>query len=271
MKNTKEKHQQNSDKRVVSVWLLKASIIFFIVAITIGCFFFFDGIKIFASSTYVDSFKGSEFQIHTIDVENGDAFLIRLPENKTMLIDCGEEEYSDRVVSYINQYFASEGLHQIDYFVITHPDSDHCGSGKSIIDNFRVKNLYRPTINAKSESITSQEQSEYKTSSSVLYDQLIMAATRQGTNMIFSTKGEEISLKNCKIQFLSPSETTYNEDNNYSAVIMIKYYTKKFLFMGDADNIIEKTLIEEYGSELQADVLKVGHHGSKTSTTQDFL
>lgn len=271
MELAKEKHKQNSSKKIVNAWLLKLSIIFFIVAITVVCFFFFGGLKIFQPSIFVDNFKGSEFQIHTIDVENGDAFLIRLPENKTMLIDCGEEEYSDRVISYINQYFASEGLNKIDYFVITHPDSDHCGSGKKIIDTFKVDNLYRPTINGQNESFSTAEQEEYKTSESIAYENLIQSAKQQGTNMIFSREGEKISLKNSEIQFLSPAKTSYEEDNNYSAVIMIKYYTKSFLFMGDADESIETTLVEKYGKDLKADILKVGHHGSKTSTSQKFL
>ena len=270
MSFTKEKSKQERNKKI-EVWLLKASIIFFFVAITIGSFFFFGGLKIFQPTIFVNDFRGCEFQIHTIDVENGDAFLLRLPNNKTMLIDCGEEEYSNRVVSYINQYFESEGLNKIDYFIITHPDSDHCGAGEIIFDNFKVDRLYRPTINSMNEPLDSTLQQSFKTSESTIYDDVIMAAIKQKTKMIYSQEGEKINLDNCEIQFLSPSKTSYENDNNYSAVIKIRYYTKSFLFMGDAEQLIEKTLIEKYGSELKADLLKVGHHGSKTSTSQEFL
>ncbi|MBO5395001.1 MAG: MBL fold metallo-hydrolase [Clostridia bacterium] len=255
----------------LSEMLFKGSITLFFAVVFVVCFLAFGGVKVFQTTYFVDTFHSFDFQIHTIDVENGDAFLLRLPQNKTMLIDCGERTYEDRVTSYITQYLHSEQLNTIDYFVLTHTDSDHIGNAEAIIEKFNVKNLYRPKVYAVDERDYTTTNGLFNTSLSDEYNDAICAAYQKGCNIIFSESDLQIALPNCTIKFLSPTENSYSKDNNYSAVLMIEYFSNKFLFMGDAEHEIENLLIAKYGTQLKADVLKLAHHGSKTSTTEEFL
>ncbi|MBQ8909018.1 MAG: MBL fold metallo-hydrolase [Clostridia bacterium] len=271
MKQKKKQSPFEKGKTPFNELVLKGSIALFIAVVFVGCFVFCGGTQIFEKSIYVDSYQNYEFQLHTIDVENGDAFLLRLPENKTMLIDCGDSQYQDRVVSYIQQFLRHEGLKQIDYLVLTHSDSDHVGNASAVIKKFKVKNVYRPKIYAKDEAQYASTEQSYKTDDSKIYNDAIISAYQNGCNIIFNQEGVSISLNNCTVEFLSPRLESYADDNDYSAVIMIKYYSTKLLFMGDASAEIEQDLILQYGDNLQADILKVGHHGSKTATSEDFL
>ena len=274
MKKLKSKRRSSpflKENMPFSEIMLKISIAVFFAAVFIIFFINFGGINIFETVNYSNKFSNYEFQLHTIDVENGDAFLLRLPGDKTMLIDCGEEEYSDRVVSYLNQYMRAEHLDKIDYFVLTHTDSDHVGSASKIIEKFEVKNLYRPKKYSKDESKYIETNLNYQLDEGVAYNNAIMSAYKNNCNIIFNERGLKISLKGCEIEFLSPVADTYENDNNYSAVLMIRYYGHKFLFMGDAEGEIENALLDKYGDELKADVLKIAHHGSKTSSTEAFL
>lgn len=266
--------KMNKIEKLKTNWpkiLLKLSITALILAIFLILFFTFNGISIFKKTNYVSTFNGNDFQIHTIDVAQGDCFLTRLPNDKTMLIDCGDGNEQDKVKSYINQYLASENLSKIDYFVLTHPDYDHIGGGESIIDSFNIENLYRPKYYCEYEEENMLNTESYKISSSYSYNQIIKKAYSKSINMVFSEKGIVISEEGYKIEFLSPENDNYTNSNDYSAVIMITCHGKKALFMGDAGVEIESTLISEYGDELKADILKLGHHGSKTSSSEEFL
>lgn len=110
MKKNKRENPFKREKMSISELVLKLSITFFCVVTFLASFICFDGIKFFEDSRYVDSFSSYEFQIHTIDVENGDAFLIKLPGNKTMMIDCGERDYEGRVLSYVKQFMHKQNV-----------------------------------------------------------------------------------------------------------------------------------------------------------------
>ena len=261
-------------KELKTIWpviLLKTSLSLLILAIFLVIFFAFNGSHIFYSTAYVSAFKGNEFQIHTINVGQGDSFLIRLPNDKTMLIDCGGYDKGDIVSSYVKQYFKNENLSKIDYFVLTHPDIDHIGGGKVIIDTFEIENLYRPKYYSVYEEENSLIEEDYKISDSYTYDYIVKKAYQKNINMIFSEKGLAINESGFTVEFLSPKKDFYSASNDYSAVIMISCQDKKALFMGDASTEIESTLVSDYGDNLKADILKLGHHGSKTSTSEEFL
>lgn len=252
-------------------YLLKLSISAFILAIFLVIFFVLNGVTIFYKTTYVSNFVGNEFQIHAIDVGQGDSFLIKLPGSKTMLIDCGNEESGEVVKSYISQYFAKEKTSQIDYFVLTHTDLDHIGGAKEIVNNFAVKNLYRPKCYCKYESEHLADKEDYKISYSSTYDYCLKKAYQNNTNIVFNQRGITIEESGFKIEFLSPYKDTYSNSNDYSAVIMISCNGKKALFTGDAGKDIENNLISQYGNDLKADILKLGHHGANASSSEEFL
>lgn len=250
---------------------VKISLTILFVALYLLIFFLNDGLVNFEKYNYAYGFKNISFQVHTIDVENGDAFLVRLPNKKTLMIDTGDEKYYERVSSYIRQYRYYEKLQTIDYLVLTHPDADHIGNASKIIDNFGVKTLFRPKIYSLYEKENGINEKDYNVSDSKIYNQVIQTAIKNNCEIIFSKKGINLSADGVEIEFLSPKEEKYNEDNNYSAVIMIRYEGNSILFTGDAETKVENTLIEDYGSSLKADILKIGHHGSNTSTSQEFL
>lgn len=250
---------------------IKISLIFLLCSIFLVVFFTQNGSLFFEFYPYADKFQNYDFQVHFIDVGNGDAMLIKFPNNQTMMIDTGDDYYENKVVSYTKQYLWSEGLNKIDYLVLTHSDSDHVGGAKAILENFKVKSIYRPKIYSKSEENYLLNKENYYIDDSEIYDEVITTAYKKKCNIIFNEAGLTFSIKGCKVEFLAPLYDNYSISNNYSAVIKMTYQTKVFLFMGDAEKSVENELIEKYDDDLKADVLKVGHHGSYTSTSLDFL
>lgn len=240
------------------------------VVIFVVSFFSFEGYKYFYSVIYADEFKGYNFQIHTINVEQGDCFLLKFPNNQCMLIDTGEEEYSEIVCEYIDQFFIAENIKKIDYLLLTHPDTDHIGGAKAIMKKYKVETLLRPPVYSYSENLRSEATQNFDVDESLIYDEVIMYAYENGINNQIFQKGMKFDFGGCKAEFLSPKLQSYSS-NNYSGVVMFSLQNKKFLFMGDAESEIEQELIQEYGNSLRADVLKVGHHGSNTSSSQDFI
>ena len=240
------------------------------VAFFIISFFALNGYEYFYSTVYADEFKGFDFQVHAIDVGQGDCFLIKLPSNKCMLIDAGEEEYSYKVSEYIRQFLNAEKLSGIDYVVLTHPDGDHIGGARQIIREFEVATLFRPPVYSYSESKMPEINGEFAVDLSLIYDNTINCAYENGLEIKFFEQGDKLDFYGCTAEFLSPSNNT-GASNDLSAVIMFCWQNKKFLFMGDAESNIEQQLINQYGEKLKADVLKVGHHGSITSSSQEFI
>ncbi len=267
-KDFKEKIQQSvlsSGEFYVKLCFTILFATIFIVAMITG-----DGYRYFYSTIYGNEFQNNQFQIHTIDVGKGDCILLKLPTNQTMLIDTGEEEYSLRVQEYIKQFMIAENVEKIDYFVISHPDSDHIGGALNLIKNFKIENLLRPPVKSKSECEAGLYKN-YDYDDSVIYDELIKYAYDNNLPMHFVSSGLSWQFAGCKIDCLSPNEGQNSTSNNNSVVLMVEFLNKKFLFMGDCESGIERKLVADYGDFIQADVLKVSHHGSNTSSSQEFL
>lgn len=271
MKKSKSIKNQFKDSVLnTNEFYVKVCFTILFVVVFIISFFAFEGYKYFYSVVYADEFKGYNLQIHTIDVEQGDCFLIKFPNNKCMLIDTGEEEYSNVVCEYIDQFFIAEKLNKIDYFLLTHPDKDHIGGALAIMNRYKIDTLLRPPVYSYTESLSSYATQGFEVDNSLIYDEVIMYAYDNNINNQTFQKGMKFDFGGCNAEFLSPQLKSYSS-NNYSAVVMFTSQNKKFLFMGDAESIIEKELITEYGENLKADVLKVGHHGSITSSSQEFI
>ena len=243
--------------------------ILFVVLFVVS-FYSFQGYQYFYSNVYADELKENNFQIHVVNVKQGDCFLIKLPNNQCMIIDCGKEQYKEAVKEYISQFLYEENLKQIDYLVLTHPDSDHVGGAESVLKTFKVASLLRPPVYSLSEREYAISQ-EYPIDEGVEYDNAISVAYAKDIQTEIFYKGLKLSFGGCEVEFLSPQLKNTYTSNNLSAVMMFTYQTKKFLFMGDAEEQVEQELLLNYGENLKADVLKVGHHGSKTSTSLNFL
>ncbi|MEA4895137.1 MAG: MBL fold metallo-hydrolase [Oscillospiraceae bacterium] len=186
--------------------------------------------------------------VHFIDVGQGDSEFIELPSGKTMLIDAGESEYGNTVVNYIKNL----GYSKIDYLVATHPHADHIGGMAKVVQSFSIGSIYMP----------------FATTTTQTYSYLLSAIKSAGLTVTTAKAGVNMFNSNgLTADIIAPVGTGYDDLNNYSAVIKLTYKNNFFLFMGDAEELSEK----EITTSVKADVLKVGHHGSNSSTGQAFL
>lgn len=189
-----------------------------------------------------------KLHIYYLDVGNADSIFIKLPDGKTMLIDAGEKESGNKIVDYLK----NAGVQSIDYLIATHPHADHIGGMVSLINAFEIKNAYM--TNAVNDTKT--------------FENLLLALEAEGCPVTQAKAGVKIlSDNNLGAVFVAPNSDEYEDLNNYSAVIKLTYGNNSFVFAGDA----EKESEDEIRTNIKCDVLKVGHHGSNTSTTKNFL
>lgn len=188
------------------------------------------------------------FQIHYIDVGQADATAIFFPNGKTMLIDGGNSD--DGII--IKNHFKRYGIEKIDYLIATHPHEDHIGGLSYVIDNFTIGEIFMPKV----------------TYDSSVYTELLDKICNLGYTINTAKKGICITESEDYIaEILSPVRSSYDDINHYSVILKITYKNTAFLFTGDAESINEN----ELNGNISADVLKVGHHGSDTSSTEAFL
>ncbi len=187
-------------------------------------------------------------KVHYLDVGQGDSIFIELPNNETMLIDAAESYQSENIINYLKNL----NYQKIDYVIGTHPHTDHIGGLKDIINTFEIGKIYMPKV----------------VSTTKTYESLLMAIKDKNLKINTAKSGTSIiDTDALKINILAPNNSTYTELNNYSVVTKITYGTTKFLFMGDAEKLSENEIKEN----VTADVIKIGHHGSNTSSSIDFI
>ncbi len=185
---------------------------------------------------------------HFLDVGQADSSFIELPNKETILIDAGEKKDSDKIIKYIKDL----GYKKIDYVIATHPHADHIGGMKDIIDSFDIGDIYMPKVVATSKT----------------YENLLLKIQEKGLKIHTGKSGVEIiNSDNLLVQILAPNKDKYSSYNNYSIVLKITYKENIFLYMGDAEELSEG----EITGNIKSDVLKVGHHGSDTSSSREFL
>lgn len=189
-----------------------------------------------------------DIRVHFLDVGQGDSVFIELPNHKTMLIDAGEDEYADKIVTYI----FSQGYDTLDYVVATHNHSDHIGGMPAVLNNFVVKNIYTTS----------------DTTDSQTYNDFAAAVQRSGAILHMVSAGYIITDEtDLLIEVVAPKVIDSDEPNNNSVVIKLTYGDNRFLFTGDA----EKAEEDDIWTNIKCDVLKIGHHGSSSSTSANFL
>ena len=205
------------------------------------------------------SFFPRNLKIYFIDVGQGDSTLIITPSNQKILIDGGGSENYEVGKNTLVPYLLDRKINRIDYILISHFDQDHVGGIIELLEEVKVEKI----IISKQIKITEQ------------YIKLIKIAKYKNIKIIQVKKGDKLKIEpNLIIDILFPdtNQITENAINNNSIVAKITYKNLKILFTGDIEEIAEKELIKLYkNNELRADILKVAHHGSKTSSTQEFL
>ena len=191
--------------------------------------------------------------LYFLDVEQGDSLLIRTKNNKSIMVDTGgklaykKEKWElknrnfDVEKNTIIPFIKSIGINKIDYLFLTHGDADHCGNSKSLIDNFNVKKVYlnKGKIN----------NCEKKANGNILYE-------------------DYLKIDNVIVHSLNNGN--YNDENSLSMVLLLLIDNYKILLMGDAPKSVEEQIIKKNNLN-NIDLLKVGHHGSNTSSSKNFI
>jgi len=189
-------------------------------------------------------------EILFLDVSQGDSILLHYPHNKyNILIDTGGNYNYEISKNIIIPYLKSKGINKIDYLILTHGDYDHMGESINLIENFKVEKVI---FNCGEFNDLEKELIKVLEKKKIKYYSCI----------------KELYIDKNKLQFLNTKE--YDNENDNSSVIYFNYYNYKFLFMGDASTEREKDILEKYNLK-DVDFLKVGHHGSNTSSSEEFI
>lgn len=227
-------------------------------------------------------------RVYFLDVGQGDCTFIQFPDGKNMLIDAGKQSDGEYIVDYIKKLTDSG---TINVLLATHPDNDHIGGMKAVFDAFDVEYCFRPYVfysgndlsfydgfNVKS---SASEKSDCKTEQ---YRDFLNALYNEKCAWSFFNKDSDFSQTirfdgselTYSFNFFTPTNTVsniaYGEANDYSPICVLEYCDVEIMFTGDAEEVAEQEFLDYYSDDnLKIDVLKVAHHGSNSSTSNDFL
>lgn len=198
-------------------------------------------------------------EIHMIDVGQGDGIALRTPRGKWILVDAGPASPSyDAGEKRVVPYLMRKGVRSIDALIITHPDLDHFGGARAVIQALRVQKVYEPGVPV----------------AKALFDSLLVAAARRGTEWDHVRSGTRVVIDDVALEFLYPDSISLDASeaaNDFSAVFRLRFGRFSALFLGDVSTSVEERLVRRYGDGLDIDLLKVAHHGSGSSTGAELL
>lgn len=197
----------------------------------------------------IDNEFKDNLAIHFIDVGQADCILLENKE-EVMLIDGG----NNADATLIKDYLEKQDIKKIQYLIGTHPHEDHIGGLDTIIDNFEIGEIYMPKVSSNTKT----------------FKDVVLAAKNKGLTFTSPKVGHTFKLGNAKCTILAPGNEKYEDTNDYSIVIRVEHGDNSFLFTGDAGVKIEKEIIDS-GMNLASTLLKIGHHGSTSSTSKEFL
>lgn len=218
----------------------------------------------------------SALEVHFVDVGEGDATLIRFSSGKTMLIDSGDNVKVKQLTTYIDKVFFNSHKKVFDYVVLTHSDSDHSGNMDTILDKYKVNNFIRPNILIDGlENYLADGRAKYDNNNDYVstITRLYSLEKDNKIKVSFAKPDTYIDMgNNAKVHILSPLKPYYTTTNDYSIVMIVEDNNEKFMLTSDASTDVENDIINSYDEDvLDVDVLKLGHHGSDTSTSLDWL
>ena len=200
----------------------------------------------------------TDLQVHYIDVGQADSILIRVPTadgTKNMRIDAGTSE--GYPASTVENYLSGLGITELEYMIITHPHLDHIGAADEVIRDFNIKNIIIPECESSTKS----------------WENVLLAMDAKDLAYIPSEAGKTYHMGEASFTILGPIDASKVKDtNDYSVVIRLVFGETSFVFTGDAEKTSEAEMLARFAkSEFKCNVLKVGHHGSTTSTSAAFL
>lgn len=191
---------------------------------------------------------GHDMRVHFIDVGQGDSILIESPNGKTMLVDGGVKGAGQQVVSYLREL----GVSKLDIVVATHPDADHIGGLIPVLNSMTIEQFY----------------DSGKVHTSQTFEEMLMLIDEKNIPYDVPTPGDNIKFdEDVTVKVLNANEQA-SDNNDASIVLKIVYGNVSFLLTGDAGIALEKEMMQY---DVSATVLKAGHHGSNTSSSEDFI
>lgn len=196
--------------------------------------------------------KEGYISIHYINVGQGDSILINV-NNKNLLIDSGPKDSQNDLLNYLDNL----NIHSLDYVIATHPHEDHIGNMSKIIEKYNVISFYSPKVSHTSKC----------------FEDMITSLRNKNLKInIIKAGTSSINLgPNTLVTVYSPINIIYDDNyNNYSPIIKIQFGKTSFMFTGDAEELVEKQVVKN-NKNLKANVLKIGHHGSSTSSCKEFI
>ena len=267
---------QNKTYQIKNKILTKEKILkwFLVLFLIILALFLFINQKFlnFAYNGFTKIFKES-LQVYYIDVGQASANVIIFPNKSSMIIDTGSGQDVDKFLQDVKFIFNQNKIKQIDYLVLTHSDEDHIGGTVALLNEFDVKTIFRPKLISNSEfeveNIYNFQQVDTK-----VYDDVISNIYSEENVQVEFVEEQTLYLDGATITFYTAEDLTVKDTNYYSPFVIIDYFDKTFLFTGDADQKREKELIDFFNNNklsLEVEFFSVAHHGSSTSSGQDFL
>lgn len=250
-----------------------------------------------------------DLDVHFVDVGQGDACILELPDDRVMLIDAGERDSEDKLIQYIDENIRRDGekLDGFDIVMLTHSDSDHCGEMADVLEQYPAEVFYRPNVAATYDGYTDPGiaagdlYGSYESKDTMRYRDAIEAgyATAGTTYATDATDDEQNVIRPEGISegepgyytltLYTPTVDTYRTGasessidwNNYSPIMILEYEGKRFALSGDAEKEAEAEFValakeregkfSVFDDSFYVDVIKLGHHGSRTSTSADYL
>lgn len=193
-----------------------------------------------------------ELTLTMIDVGQADSFLL-VQDGKTMLVDCGTRSTGEDVVKYLNE----QGITRLDYVIGTHPHDDHMGGMYDVITNFEIGKIIMPEVEVG--KVTTN-----------WYVKLMQEIKQGAYELEYAKLGTVYDLGEANFKIIGPIENDESNLNNYSIVLKVTFGDMDVIMTGDAETKVERDIIDS-GEALDAEILKVGHHGSDTSSSDEFL
>jgi len=200
--------------------------------------------------------SSDNLEISFLAVGQGDGIFIQFPDGKNMLIDTGPPGSDGRNIEYsIISYLNYLGISRLDYLMISHFDADHAGGLPHLLQRKKVKNIMIPPFHKKTS----------------LHNKLAEALSKNNSRLHFLTAGISFKIADCSFKILNPEPDVINEDRNENSIVfLLKHKKRKFLFTGDLSKKGEARIVKDYNLT-KIDILKAGHHGSKTSSGKLLL